>query len=173
MTHYGYKIENGKPVVIPEEARTVFAFFKFYSEGKSITEAREVAALPVGTTTAKAMLRRPVYRGDEGYPQIIPVELYNTVQEELMARTHAPTRKKAEPAPVYTKFRFDETRLATAASSPASSSVGKAGGARVGDLLSLLYPCIVPDPHGSEHMTGEERRRILDVMRTAVSTAVR
>ena len=107
MTPYGYKIVNNRPVKSAEDAGRVYAFFKSYSEGRSVSEAMEAASLPVGTTTAKLMLRRALYKGEGGYPPIIPADLFAEVQSELARRTHAPTRKREPVLTVKSAFRLD------------------------------------------------------------------
>lgn len=158
MTPYGYKIENNKPVKSTEDATRIYAFFKFYAEGRSVSEAMEAASLPVGSTTAKQMLRRNLYTGTEGYPPIIPSDLFAEVQSELSRRTHAPTRKKEPALPVHDTFRLD--------------ALLSNGG--VGDLataIERLYSCVVPDKAGSTSMTREEKKQAQAFLASAVRTS--
>jgi len=147
MTPYGYKIENNQIVKASEDAARLYAFFKFYAEGRSVTEAREAASLPVGTTTAKQILRRSLYTGTEGYPAIIPAELWSEVQNELARRTHAPTRKKEPPIPVCTTFRLGAFPIHTA---PGDMTAA----------IEQLYTSIVADRAGHMTMTREEKRQV-------------
>jgi len=156
MIPYGYKIVGGTAVPNQEEAKRLYTFFKSYSEGKSISAARETAGLEIGITTAKQALRRPIYVGrEEGYPPLIPPDLYAAVQEELARRTHAPTRKKQPTAPVYTRFRLKGVPGPTSSSHSSAACAGS--GVARGAFLTRLYACVIPDQeHGHEIMTVEE-----------------
>lgn len=148
MTPYGYRIENNQPVKSTEDARRVYAFFRFYAEGRSVTEAMEAASLPVGSTTAKQMLRRSVYSGTEGYPAIIPADLFAEVQSELARRTHAPTRTREPALPVRSTFRLDLVPSKPMWTEDAMLAA-----------IERLYACVVPDDAGSSVLTREERKQ--------------
>ena len=161
MTPYGYKIENNQPMKSAEDASRVYAFFKFYAEGRSVSEAMEAASLPVGSTTAKQMLRRTLYTGTEGYPPIIPADLFAEVQSELSRRTHAPTRKKEPALPVSATFRLETV--------PQPAHI-RAEDAMLA-AIERLYSCVVPDKAGSTAMTREEKKQAQAFLASAVRTS--
>jgi len=96
---YGYKVENGKFVVIPEEAEVVRQMFRWRIEGRSFRWiARDLARQGVKTqqggrwrySTVRVILARPFYAGllehDDGHPSgkhetIVSVETFNQAQE--------------------------------------------------------------------------------------------
>lgn len=95
---YGYKIENGKLIIEPQEEKVVVKIFKKYAEGesyKSIAEmltGLDIRYMPQKAQWNKNMVARILqnknYLGNEKYPAIIPNELYQTVKKEKKPYNH-------------------------------------------------------------------------------------
>lgn len=110
----GYKSENGKLVIIPEEAKTVKMMFDVYKKTKSRTKVREELEL-MGTTTKSGknfsktsvefILSNPIYAGkiyengkyfDGIHEPIIDPELYFSINRMKPLIYHKTQRKKTD-----------------------------------------------------------------------------
>lgn len=108
---YGYRIENGKAVIVEEEAAKLRRFIRNYLSGNSVKSAAEAAGITLSATAVRHMLSNPVYLGDRYYPAILTKRTYNRVQREIASRSHNATRGAAPPVPVCTEFRWNESLL--------------------------------------------------------------
>lgn len=61
---YGYRIENGAAVIIPEEAAQIRLIFQNYIAGMSLQSAARAAGHPMAHSTVRRMLQRKCYLGD-------------------------------------------------------------------------------------------------------------
>ena len=63
MAHipYGYKIERGKAVIVPEEAERIRTFLNAYLDGLSIKNAGAEAEIPLATSALRKMLSSEVW----------------------------------------------------------------------------------------------------------------
>lgn len=110
---YGYRIENGEPVVVPEEAERLRTLFRAYLEGRPVGRARELAGIPRSESCCGRMLRNRLYLGDGCYPPLLTEDLLDRAEEErARRRAAAPARswpgpRKALPAAV--RFRWAES----------------------------------------------------------------
>ena len=88
MAHipFGYKIENGKAVVDQSEADKLSFLYKAYLSGKSLSDSAKSADLRMLHPTIKNLLTNKHYLGDEFYPPLIGLEIYEGVQAELLRR---------------------------------------------------------------------------------------
>ena len=91
---YGYRIENGRAIPDPDEARRVRAFFEDYLNGASQQEAARQNGIHRAQATLGKMLRDKKYTGDGFYPPIIPRETFDRVQEERKRREASLGRDK-------------------------------------------------------------------------------
>lgn len=91
---YGYRIENGRAVLDPDEARRVRAFFEDYLNGASQQGAARQNGIYRAQATLGKMLRDKKYTGDGFYPPIIPQETFDRVQEERKRREKSLGRDK-------------------------------------------------------------------------------
>ena len=93
----GYRIQNGRAEVVPEEAELVQRIFRDYLEG-STTYGIAKWMTELGVLNANGhpswshasignLLKNPRYCGDEYYPPIISKELFLQVQERRENRT--------------------------------------------------------------------------------------
>ena len=92
---YGYRIEDGKPVIDPQEAARLRDFFQLYNSGKSLKIAAEGAGIGdrVCHMSAKKMLMNRRYLGEGDYPGIVRAEVFEQAQAELCRRSALHTRK--------------------------------------------------------------------------------
>ena len=92
---YGYRIEDGKPVIDLQEAARLRDFFLQYISGKSLKGAAEAAEIGdrVCHMSAKKMLMNRRYMGEGEYPGIISAEVFGQAQAELCRRSALHTRK--------------------------------------------------------------------------------
>ena len=106
MAHipYGYKIEGGLAVIIPEEAEKLQTFLDIYLKGSSIQASAKSAGLPHAPASLRRMLSNPLYLGTDYYPPIVAPETFAAVQTALAQRTHPGHTKPPQVIPVYTKF---------------------------------------------------------------------
>lgn len=95
---YGYKIENGKLTIEPEEEHIVVRIYERYANGESYLQiAERLTALGVLYTPEKAqwnknmvarMLQNKNYLGNDKYPAILHQELYQSAEEQTKPYTH-------------------------------------------------------------------------------------
>ena len=85
---YGYRIENGKPVIEPREAERLRKFFGNFISGMGYRLAAESAGIGknVYHKSAKNMLMNRRYTGAGGYPKIIKREVFEQAQAEIQRR---------------------------------------------------------------------------------------
>ncbi len=111
---YGYKAENRKLVVVPEEAETVRKIFDVYKHTKSRTKVREELELvglrtrqgkPFSKGTIEAMLKNPVYAGklfengeifDGMHKPIIDADLFFSVNQATPISYHKKRIRKTD-----------------------------------------------------------------------------
>lgn len=92
----GYRIENGKAVIVPETAAIVKQVFQDYSSGISTCRiAKELTKRGVPNASHKLswnhgsigkILENQKYLGDDFYPPMIGKELFNQVQKRRMEK---------------------------------------------------------------------------------------
>lgn len=95
---YGYKIENGKLTIEPEEKHIVVRIYERYANGESYLQiAERLTALGVRYTPEKThwnknmvarVLQNKNYLGNCKYPTIIHSELLKSVEEQAKPYTH-------------------------------------------------------------------------------------
>ncbi len=94
---YGYKIEKGVWVVVPENAAIVQKMFRSYLAGHSfnkiVKDLNDNGILYDDENTSwtyyrvRAILINPKYTGAYGHPAIIDTETFDTVQEMIKGKT--------------------------------------------------------------------------------------
>ena len=87
MAHipYGYKIANGRAVIISEEADRIRSLYNSFLQGLSIEAAGKKTGIPLSKSAVGKILMNPVYLGDNYYPQVVEESLYRNVQNEKKA----------------------------------------------------------------------------------------
>ena len=114
MAHipYGYKIENGRAVIISEEADRIRSLYSIFLQGLSIDSAGKKAGIPLSRSAVGKVLRNPVYLGDDYYPRIVDDSLYRKVQIERASRSsinNSEHRSAASPVmQFHTSFRVKD-----------------------------------------------------------------
>lgn len=109
MAHipYGYRIENGIPVIDEEKAEQVRKIAEEYLAGKSLMAAAKDAGLTMFHSGVKHLMQNRRYLGDGYYPQILTQEIFDEVTKELQKRADALGRTDRRP-------KQNETIAATA-----------------------------------------------------------
>ena len=113
MAHipYGYKIENGRAVIVPEEEKRIKEFIELYLSGSSIPKAKEEAGIPLSPATLGQMMKNTLYLGDDYYPAILDHCAFDQVAKERQRRYEAMgsfrPRKVSAPIPVETNFTLN------------------------------------------------------------------
>lgn len=157
MAHipYGYRVENGRAVIVPEEAAVIRRFFRLYLAGNSIRAAAAKAALPVSQATAVNMIRKTVYLGDDYYPAIIDRKLYQKVSDENTRREqekkHGAAGKREVSVPDRFLFASDDLRSLKKKMDPSETA-------------SALYELVRADEAGSARMGEDRKREISHIM---------
>ena len=85
-TPYGYRIENGAPVINEAEADCVRQIFNNFISGMSLAESAKAAGHPVVHSSVKQILCRECYCGDDFYPAIIDAAVFHKAKNELKRR---------------------------------------------------------------------------------------
>ena len=98
---YGYRMENGRMVVMEEEAQRLKTFFDAYLSGITMRDAGKMAGLTCSTSSYPNLIERRIYAGDRNYPAIISSEY----QEKLFAERERRGRKKPRKTVISTKLR--------------------------------------------------------------------
>lgn len=105
---YGYRLENGTPLVDPEKADAIRRMMTLYLSGASIPAAGKAAGIVLSPSALGALLGNRVYLGDEVYPPLIDQALFERVQEERQRRVPPPGAHRSPPriAPIESRFTF-------------------------------------------------------------------
>ena len=104
---YGYRIENGTPVIDEEKAEQVRKIAEEYLAGKSLMAAAKDAGLTMFHSGVKHLMQNRRYLGDGYYPPILTQETFDAVADELQKRAAALGRADRKP-------KQNETMPATA-----------------------------------------------------------
>ena len=99
---YGYRMENGRMVVLEEEAQRLKTFFDAYLSGITMLDAGKMAGLTCSTSSYPNLIERRIYAGDMNYPAIITSEY----QEKLFSERERRGSKKPRKAVVCQKLRI-------------------------------------------------------------------
>lgn len=147
MAHipYGYKIERGKAVIVPEEAERIRIFLNAYLDGLSIKNAGAEAEIPLSTSALRKMLGSEVYLGTDYYPPIIDRATFDEVQRDSAARTHEGQSRPSPVLPMRSLFTL------------APPEQSDAGWMNAADAAAYLYSLIRPSDRGRMEMTEEEK----------------
>ena len=108
-TPFGYRIENGAAVIVPEETERIRKIYAGYLAGQGFVEAARNAGLTMTHSSVKRLLQNRHYLGDEFYPAIIDKETYDAAEAERLKRLEIMGRtymKKADPENRQVKTRF-------------------------------------------------------------------
>ena len=105
---YGYKVEDGRAVIDPEEKERLMRFFTLFLEHHPLCECVRESGVERSDQGAKQLFSKRQYLGTDFYPPMITHDLFNRLQHELRRREalHAPyeTHARIISPPVYTSF---------------------------------------------------------------------
>lgn len=85
-TPYGYKIENGRAVIVERQAEQIRELYEGYLSSLALMQAAKKAGLHLYHGSAKRMMQNAHYLGDAYYPAIIERGTFDKVEAELMKR---------------------------------------------------------------------------------------
>ena len=105
---YGYRTENGKPVIEPQEAEHLRELFYNFISGMGYKQAAETAGIGknVYHKSAKNMLMNRRYTGAGSYPKIIKREVFEQAQAEIQRRGELYPSKPKPPLVVSQPSKF-------------------------------------------------------------------
>lgn len=83
---YGYKAENKRAVINPEEAAVVQNIFQSYADGKTMAEIASMTGLI--QQRVSRILHNRGYIGEDNYPALIDRELFDRVQARIKSKVH-------------------------------------------------------------------------------------
>ena len=105
---YGYHIENGELVIVPQEAQTVKQIAALYIAGASyqaVADSLNKAGAAFSPEApmwnkhkVKRLLENPRYTGADGYPPILDEATFQAVQAQIRSKTEGYTFKEKRPA---------------------------------------------------------------------------
>ena len=105
---YGYQIQRGDLVTVPQEAETVRRITSLYLNGLSyqkISDTLNSDGIPFSGEAplwnkhkVKRLLENPRYTGADGYPSILEKEKFDTVQSMIRGKTANRTKIEKRPA---------------------------------------------------------------------------
>lgn len=110
MSHipYGYRLENGVPMIDEDAAGCVRGIFEAYLRGENLVNAAKSAGRDMTHSSVKLILRNRRYLGEDGYPAIISQQVFDKAAEELTKRAKMLGRqymsKKKEKHTIATSF---------------------------------------------------------------------
>ena len=108
-TPFGYRIQNGSAVIVPDEAEQIRKIYAGYLAGQSFIEAARNAGLTMQHSSVKRLLQNKHYLGDEFYPAIVDKKTFHAAEKErlhrleIMGRNYK-TRTETEDRKVMTRF---------------------------------------------------------------------
>lgn len=88
-TPYGYRIENGKAVVVEAQAAQIRKMYEGYLGGLGLMDAAKEVGLKLYHGSAKRMMQNRHYLGDDYYPSIIDQNTFDTALAEQQKRAKA------------------------------------------------------------------------------------
>ena len=112
---FGYKIEDKRPVIVPEDAEKVRDIFEHYIALRSVRTLRaytmEAYGLPYGQTGIAQLLRNERYIGhahgkDDFFPPILSEEVFYKAQEILKVRAERTIHTRSDRVYLFTGIVF-------------------------------------------------------------------
>lgn len=105
---YGYQIQYGELVVVPQEAETIQRIATLYINGLSYQKISDILnhdAIPFSMDSplwnkhkVKRLLENPRYTGTEGYPPILENDVFQAVQGNIRQKTARYTKQEKRSA---------------------------------------------------------------------------
>ena len=105
---YGYRLENGKAVIVEKEANQIREMCAAYLSGLSFVEAANQVGLQMYHGTVRNLLKNKRYLGTDFYPAILDRESFEAVEaerqrrEKKLNRTHM--KRRVSEVTVQTAF---------------------------------------------------------------------
>ena len=148
MAHipYGYRIENGRAVIDPEQSCKLTNFIDAYLGGLSVENAREESGIELNPSTILDYLRTGTYAGTEYYPPIVSEATRDLILKKLEQRTHPGFSFIPAPLPVRTRFRTAE---------PKGTCNGSAS-----EIAAAVFDLITPTENGRAFMNSTEQAMV-------------
>ena len=110
-TPYGYRFENGRPVIDDEKAGKIKALYAAYLSGLSLDKAAALVGIKRTHSVIKNLLVNSAYLGKGYYPKIIDQETFDKAEREIKARAEklaGPKQRKKFTRPlVYSEFSIE------------------------------------------------------------------
>ena len=107
-TPFGYRIEDGTPVINVEQATAIRQTCLYYLSGMSFSAAAKEAGLQMVHSQVKRTLLNSRYLGEMGYPPILTKEIKEQVEAERQKREeaygHERWKKGNTESRIYTVF---------------------------------------------------------------------
>ena len=112
---FGYRLENGKPVIHEDEADKIRNIYSGYLSGLSFSAAADKVGLNIYHGTVRNMMRDKRYLGTGFFPAIIDEETFNAVETERQKREKALGRtrlkRRTSDAVIRTEFSFTKPEM--------------------------------------------------------------
>lgn len=102
---YGYKVENGKIVIVEDEAAIVRSIFQNYLSGMSMRQSAASAGADFTHSSVKKIIQQKRYIGNDFYPAIIDKDLFARANGELLRRASKYVcGKRLKEPPIFKNF---------------------------------------------------------------------
>lgn len=112
---FGYRLENGKPVIHEEEANKIRDIYTWYLSGLSFAAAADKTGLNLYHGTVRNMMRDKRYLGTGFFPAIIDEETFIAVEIERLKREKALGRtrlkRRISDAIIHTEFSLTKQEV--------------------------------------------------------------
>ena len=109
---YGYRIVDGKAVVMEDEAERLRVLCRAYLSGQSFCAAAQTAGIAKSHAALRLMMENPLYLGDAFYPAILEKETLDAAcaerQRREAAKPRTPKKRADRTALAATKFHMQE-----------------------------------------------------------------
>lgn len=103
---YGYTLENGQAVIDPTQAKHIRDLFEAYLSEEGLMAAIRKASFPLTHSQAALILEHPRYTGNEFYPAVVSLELFEQVRAKRQTQRQTKKRnpKSTVTRPIPRKF---------------------------------------------------------------------
>ena len=103
---FGYRIENGKPTIVEEQASIIRKWYDLYLSGFSMKKAAVTAGIRgISDTNLGCWFAKDKYAGDGFFPPIVDKGVFETAQRERKRRARI---RKGEKEKIEHRYRMRE-----------------------------------------------------------------